>query len=226
MIVTVIIIGILILLFFIIWFTTVTIVLDYSHQQDDDHFRIKIKAWKFIQHTFEVPVVKVDKDEPNLIYKLKNENGEHETNKITPYEVSNRISDYNELLHHVFDLSTVIRKFLKTIKIKQFEWHSVIGVKDAALTGILTGTAWALKGGIVGLLSKYMKLLVYPEISIYPSFQIPLSQTKIKCMFKIRIGNAILAGIKILKYWRGGKGSFNTKPLSMVSEDENNHSIS
>jgi len=225
MIVTAIIIGILLLLFIIIWFTTITIVLDYSHQQDDDHFKVKLKAWKFIHYTVEVPVVKIDKDEPDLIYKTKNKHGEHETNKVTPHEVSERISDYKELLEHVFGLSMVFRKFFKSIKIKQFEWHSVIGVKDAALTGILTGTAWAFKGGIVGLFSKYMKLMVYPEISIYPSFQIPLSQTKIKCMFKFRIGNAILAGIKILKYWRGGKGSFKTKPLSMVSEDENNHSI-
>lgn len=225
MIVTAIIIGILILIFFIIWFTTVTIILDYSHQQDDDHFKIKLQAWKIIRYTIEVPLVKIDKDEPNLIYKTKNKDGENETNQITPHEISDRLSDYKELLQHVFGLNMVLRKFFKTIKVKQLEWHSVIGVKDAALTGILTGAAWAFKGGIVGLLSKYMKLLVYPEISIHPSFQIPLSQTKIKCMFKIRIGNAILAGIKILKFWRGGKGSFKTKPLSTVSKDENNHSI-
>ncbi|MBS4173817.1 DUF2953 domain-containing protein [Bacillus sp. FJAT-49736] len=225
MIVTAIIIVFFIVLFFIIWFTTITIVIDYSHMQDDDHFNIKLSAWKFIRHTIEVPVVKIDKEEPHIIYKKKNKAGEHETNKITPHEIKNRFSDYKELMQHVFDLNAVIQKFLKTVKVKKLEWHSYVGLKDAAQTGVLTGVVWSIKGVIIGLLSKYMRLKTNPVISVQPSFQIPVSQTKIKCMFKIRIGNAILAGLKILKFWRGGKGSFKTKPLNAMSKDENNHSI-
>jgi hypothetical protein len=224
MVVTTIIIGSLLILFLIIWFTNVTILIDYSHQKDDDHFKIQLRAWKFIRYNIEIPVVKVDKDEPRIHYEKKNKDGNHETGDITPHEIDERISDFNELMHHVFGLYILVRKFLKTVKIKQLEWNSIVGVKDAALTGVLTGIVWSIKGGIVGVLSHYMKLMAQPQISVHPSFRIPISQTKIKCMFKIRIGNAILAGLKILKFWRNGKASFKTKPLSIMTKD-GNHSV-
>lgn len=225
MIVATIIIGIFILLFFIIWLSSVTIFIDYSHKMDDDHLRIHFILWKFIRFKLKVPTIKIRKDEPVITYEKKTNSGNHEQSDITAKDISNQISDYTELLHHIFGLKMIINKFLKTVKITKLEWHSTVGVKDAALTGKLTGVVWSIKGIIVGIISQYMNLIQLPNYSVTPSFQLPVSETVLKCMIKIRIGNAILAGLKIFKFWRGGKGSFKTKPLTMISKEESKSSV-
>ncbi|GIN86879.1 hypothetical protein J6TS2_32650 [Heyndrickxia sporothermodurans] len=225
MIVASIIIGICILLLFIIWFTTITILIDYTHKMDDDHLRVQFIIWKFIRYKVKVPTIKVEKDEPTITFEKKTSAGGHNHSEITPKDISDQFSDYKELIEHIFGLKIVIRKFLKTVKITKFEWHSNVGVKDAATTGKLIGVVWSVKALIIGLLSKYMNLLEFPDYTVTPSFQIPKSETVLKCMFKIRIGNAILAGLKIFKFWRGGKGSFKTKQLSMVSKNQSKQSL-
>ncbi|MGE8206314.1 DUF2953 domain-containing protein [Heyndrickxia sp. NPDC080065] len=225
MILTTIIIAIILVFFIIIWFTSITISIDYSHKMDDDHLRIQFIIWKIIRYKMKVPKIKIEKDEPTITYEEKTNTGTKQHSEITPEEISDQFSDYKELLEHIFGLKVIIRKFLKKVKIIQLDWHTTIGMKDAALTGKLTGVVWTVKAIIVGILSKYMNLKLMPNYTVTPSFQTPLSETTIKCMFKLRIGNAILAGIKIFKFWRGGKGAFKTKPLTMLSKKESKHSL-
>ena len=102
------------------------------------------------------------------------------------------------------------------------EWHSVIGVGNAALTGTLTGALWSVKGGVLGVISNYMRLKDMPNLSITPSFQKAYSQTQLSCMIQFRIGYAMVAGLKLVKFWKGGKPKFKTKPLSFISKDKSN----
>ncbi|HAQ08870.1 MAG TPA: hypothetical protein DCR24_15690, partial [Bacillus bacterium] len=81
---------------------------------------------------------------------------------------------------------------------------------------------WSVKGGLIGVLSHYMKLKDMPVISITPNFQYAITQTSFKCIFQVRVGHAILAGIKLVKYWKGGWPEFKTKPLSVLSGDKTN----
>jgi hypothetical protein len=37
-------------------------------------------------------------------------------------------------------------------------------------------------------------------------------------MIQFRIGQAMLAGLKLIKFWKGGRPDFKTKPLSVLSE--------
>ncbi|MFE7149614.1 DUF2953 domain-containing protein [Heyndrickxia sporothermodurans] len=225
MIVATVIIGIFLLFLLVIWFTTITIFIDYSHRIDDDHLRVQFIMWKFIRYKLKIPAIKVEKAEPTITYEKKTNTGTHEHSEITTKEITDRISDFKELLEHIFGLKIIIQKFLKKVRITQLEWHSTIGFKDAALTGKITGVAIAVKSIIIAFISKQMNLMQFPNYSVTPSFQIPISETTLKCMIKIRIGNAILAGLKIVKFWRGGKGSFKTKPLTMISKEDSNESL-
>ncbi|MCM3237262.1 DUF2953 domain-containing protein [Heyndrickxia oleronia] len=225
MIVALIIIAIIFLLFLVIWFTTVSILIDFSHRQDDDHLIIQLIIWKVIRYKIKVPKIKVEQDEPTITFKKETNTGTNEHSEITPEEISDKLADFKELLEHVLGLKTIISKFLKKIKVEQLEWYTTIGLKDAALTGKITGVIWAVKGLLIAFLSMHMNLIQLPTYSVTPSFQIPLSETTLKCMFKLRIGNAILAGLKVFKFWRGGKGSFRTKPLSKVSKEDPGQSI-
>lgn len=216
-------------LILIILITKVKIFLDYFHGNDNDHLKITIKAWGgLIKYKVEIPVIKVDDNSPTIVAEQKISTGPDEKMKqdkatqVGKTDLLNSLNDFNQLLTHVAGLHKIIRDFLSKITLRKIEWHTMVGVGDAAATGVITGAFWAVKGGVIGLLSHYMKLKDMPVMSITPSFQHAVSITSFKCMIQVRVGHAILAGIKLVKYWKGGWPDFKTKPLSVLSGDKTN----
>ena len=108
-------------------------------------------------------------------------------------------------------LNVIVRKFLKRIVIKHFEWHSLVGVGDAAHTGVITGALWTIKASIIGLLSNSLRLKEMPVLSVTPHFQMAIIQTRITCIFQFHIGYAIFAGLKLIKFWKGGRPKFQNE---------------
>ncbi|WP_260445642.1 DUF2953 domain-containing protein [Metabacillus elymi] len=226
MFIVMIILLLLSLLFLLIIFTKMTVTLDLNHIGDNDQFKIKFRAWfGLLRYTINIPLVKIDKDEPKLIVKQEQKMGSEKADnkvkeiedKVTPEDALNGLSDIKEITQHIVGMHKIIRKFLRKIRIKKLEWHSQFGIGDAAHTGLLTGAAWAIKGGVIGLLSQYMKLQTTPVVTITPEFNQFCSRTKLQCIFQFRIGQAILAGIQFIKYWKGGRPKLKTKPFSFFS---------
>lgn len=216
-------------LILIILITKVKIFLDYFHGNDNDHLKITIKAWGgLIKYKVEIPVIKVDDNSPTIVAEQKISTGPDEnmkqdkTTQVGKTDLLNSLNDFKQLLTHVAGLHKIIRDFLSKITLRKIEWHTLVGVGDAAATGVIMGAFWAVKGGVIGLLSHYMKLKDMPVMSITPSFQHAVSITSFKCMIQVRVGHAILAGIKLVKYWKGGWPDFKTKPLSVLSGDKTN----
>lgn len=217
------------LLVIIILITKVKIFLDYFHGNDNDHLKVTFKAWGgLLKFKVEIPVIKVDDNSPTLIAEQKVQSGPDEnksgenTSQVDKNDFLNSLEDFKQLLAHIAGFHKIVRDFLAKITIRNIEWHTMVGVGDAAATGVITGAFWAVKGGIIGVISHYMKLKEMPVMSITPSFQYAVSITSFKCMFQVRVGHAILAGIKMVKYWKGGWPEFKTKPLSALSGDKTN----
>ena len=213
----------------IILFTRVKIFLDYFHGNDNDHFKITIKAWGgIIKYKVEVPVIKIDDNSPTIVAEQKVKTGSDEnmkqqkTTQVDKNDIHNSIHNFKQLITHIAGLHKIIRNFLKKVTLRNIEWHTMVGVSDAAATGVITGALWAAKGGVIGILSHYMKLKEMPVMTITPSFQQTISITSFKCMIQVRVGHAILAGIKLVKYWKGGWPDFKSKPLSALSGDNTN----
>lgn len=218
-----------ILLVIIILITKVKIFLDYFHGNDNDHLKVTVKAWGgLLKYKVDIPVIKIDDNSPTLIAekKIQSGPGETETKEKTSQMDKNdfltSLSDFRHLLAHIVGFHKIVRGFLAKVTVRNIEWHTMVGVGDAAATGVLTGAFWAVKGGIIGIISSYMKLKEMPIMSITPSFQYAVSITSFKCMFQVRVGHAILAGIKMVKYWKGGWPEFKTKPLNALSGDKTN----
>lgn len=218
---------VLLLLFLLIIFLKLKVFIDFYHGQDNDHLKVKFKAlFGLIQYKLEVPIIQIDDDTPTIVMKTKKEPGKSEqekdekTSKFSPREIIDSFKDFETLLMHVFGLHKIIRNFLKKVTIKDIKWDSVIGVGDAAYTGMISGAGWAAKGSIIGVLSSYMRMTNLPQITVTPHFQMPISQTKFTCMIQFRIGHAMLAGIKLIKFWKGGRPNFKTKPLSALSNEK------
>ncbi len=213
-------------------FSKLHIKLKYSHTKDDDQLTIRFRLW-FIRYTFNVPLIKIDKETSSIVVKHEGHSGNDQSDSkerskfklITPTDIMNAIKDLQDLLQHVIHLHTIIRRFLKGVSIHKLEWQTAFGLGDAALTGMFIGAAWSIKGGVIGILSQYMKLETNPNVTITPYFQNMFSHTKLTCMFSFRIGNAILAGFRIVKFWKGGRPSFRNAP-SFLKEKDSDKSFS
>ncbi|WP_096156867.1 MULTISPECIES: DUF2953 domain-containing protein [Bacillus] len=219
------------LIFIIILLTKITVQINFHHEQDNDQLTVQLRAWfGLIRYTIDVPLVKVNKNTGSVVVKEKTKMSGSSNNKekdkdYSPKDIFYSIRDTYELVRHVVGMHEIARRFLSRVEIKQFEWHSNLGVGDAAYTGVLTGFAWSVKGGIIGFMSQYTRLQAQPFISVTPYFQQKASQTLFKCMIRFQIGNAMLAGIRTVKYWKGGRPKFKTQPLAMFSKDSENESM-
>ncbi len=213
----------LVLLILLIVVTRLTIFIDVNHSQDDDHIKIKFSIWfGLIRYTINVPMVAIDEETPSIVFKKEKKaniasDEKKKTVKFSFHNLMDSIHDSKEILYRVIDLVPILKHFLKKISVSKFEWHSHIGIGDAAHTGIITGLGWSIKGTIVGVISQYFNLKTYPDYSITPSFQVAVSETKLRCMIQFRIGYAIVAGIKVMKRWRGSLPKFKSKSLSKLN---------
>lgn len=216
----------LIFLILIIIITKITITLQLNHSQDDDHIKIKFKIWfGLVKYTINIPLVKIDNNTASIVMKReaqpggnpKSKNGT-KREKITASKILNGIQDTKMVIKHVIGLHTIIRIFMRKVKVKKLEWKTIFGIGDASLTGILTGVAWSVKSSAVGLISQYMRLETEPIIMVTPAFQQTFSQTHLTCIIQFRIGHAIVAAIRLVKYWKGSIPNFSTDPLSKLSQ--------
>lgn len=204
---------IIILFILLIIFSKLTIHLNYFHHNENDELKIQFRIWfGLIRYTINVPFVKIDEDSPSIVMKGDTQMGDSSEKQsptkeaqITKDGIVSKFTNVKEIFQHVVNTSVIVKKFMKKIVIKHFEWHSLIGVGDAAQTGTITGALWALKGGVIGVISHFLRLKEMPILSITPHFQLAIIQTRITCIFQFRIGYAILAGLKLIKFWKGGR---------------------
>ncbi|MEH7176502.1 DUF2953 domain-containing protein [Neobacillus vireti] len=218
---------IIILLLLLIIFSKLTIHLTYFHHNDNDELTLKFSIWfGLIKYTMNVPLIKIDDNSPSIVVKENTkmgDSGESEASQkeaqITEDDIISKWNNAKELIQHVFNLQVIVSKFLKRIVIKHFEWHSLVGIGDAAHTGVIAGALWTIKGSIVGLISHFLSLKNMPVLSVTPHFQLAIIQTRITCIIQFRIGYAILAGLKLIKFWKGGRP--NLKMNNVYSKGNN-----
>nr|WP_295969858.1 DUF2953 domain-containing protein [uncultured Bacillus sp.] len=218
----------LLLLLVLILLSKIKVSIYYSHAQDDDSLQVDFRAlFGLIKYRLNVPLVKVDEDSSTLVIdkKLESEGGKIKNKSITQIsgeDMLKNFQDFRTLLRHIVSFHRIIRHFFKKVKVTELDWRTNIGAGDAALTGILTGALWTIKGSLIGLISEYFLLQNIPRITVQPHFQMKVTQTIFKCMLQFRIGHAMLAGIKIVKFWKGGWPKLHKKPFSALSQDKTN----
>ena len=218
------IIGALFLVLIFLCFLKLTIHIRYYHKKDNDDLKIELRAlFGLIKYKKTIPLIKIDENSPTLVMKEKTElQGKQETVEETKqFSASDLLiflSNSKELLNHVVQFHRIVRSFLAKLTIKHIEWSSIVGLGDAAHTGMISGAIWAVKGSIIGIISNYMKLKDMPKINIYPQFQGMASETLFSCMIQFRIGHAMMAGIKLVKYWKDGFPKFKTSEPSIPSK--------
>ncbi|CAG9608904.1 DUF2953 domain-containing protein [Pseudoneobacillus rhizosphaerae] len=221
------IIALIIIIILLVTFilTKLTVILDYYHGNDNDHLKLEFKIWfGIIKYKKEIPMIKIDDNSPTIVVKEKTKKGrdektsKEEEKQIDKKDILNYLHNTKELLNHVVKLHNISKSFFSKVSVRRLEWHTVIGVGDAAYTAVATGGIWAVKGSILGIISHNMKLKEMPRMTVTPYFQYKVSQTRIRCMIQFRIGQAMLAGLKLIKFWKGGRPDFKSKSKSVLSQ--------
>lgn len=197
----------LILIAIFICFTKVTVDLELSVDGKKQNINITIFAlFRLIKYKVKIPEVNIN-ERGSIEFKEQEQLGDGATTKKakqkwTPEEISHQFENIKNLLRHVRGLFVITKNLLKHIQVKQFYWNSSLGVGDAAITGALAGALWTLKGSVLGLLHHFMNVQTKPYIHVSPLFQQAAIRLTVRCMFSLRIGQAILAAIRILLHWR------------------------
>jgi hypothetical protein len=200
----------------IIFISKLKIKINVNHSQDNDFYQIKFSLWfGLIRYTYKIPLVKIDKDSSTLVIKEEQQQGngqqgggeKEEIKDFSIQDAMDAIEKAKEFAENVVGLHKIMKRFFRHVSIERVRWNTMIGIGDAAYTGVAVGMAWSLKGSIISLISRYMRLKDPPIMQVIPSFQHPVSETRLQCMISFRIGHAIVTSLRILKHWK----KFRTK---------------
>jgi len=97
------------------------------------------------------------------------------------------------------DFAQWAKASLKRVRCRELSWSTEIGAGDAAETALAAGLVWAAKGTLLGLgLQRFVKLEKLPVLSVKPLYGEMRFSTRFRCIFAIRLGHAIGAGLGLL----------------------------
>ncbi|SJZ63029.1 DUF2953 domain-containing protein [Selenihalanaerobacter shriftii] len=86
-----------------------------------------------------------------------------------------------------------------TGRCKKLVWKTKFGIKDPAITGMMTGFVWAIKGIIYSFLNQKSKSMAQPDFEVKPNFnQVNELEIKFESIFSLWLGNIIITGLKII----------------------------
>ncbi|NLC53966.1 MAG: DUF2953 domain-containing protein [Firmicutes bacterium] len=99
---------------------------------------------------------------------------------------------------------TVEEKMERKGRFNRFVWRTVLGGVEPAALGPAVGLFWSAKGVIVGFLANEYRFKEPPQIMVVPNFREKNWETMLDCIFEIKLGHIIVAGIKEYLIQLGG----------------------
>ncbi len=113
-------------------------------------------------------------------------------------QVMSAIERMKQLLHLTRNLTGWARRTMSRVSVLEWHWTTTVGTGDAMWTALATGAAWSVQSSLLGLISQLMKLRAEPSMQVQAAYQGVLFRSELKCMLQIRLGTALLAGIKLI----------------------------
>lgn len=192
------------ILLFIILYSNLKIELNFTRHGKDDIVVINLIAlYGIFKYTKNIPfldLVKGRDEIPALEIKTESKMGINEShvgdNKsiLNMYEIERIIKKYKNFY---FKYKTLITHISKRLIISDISWYTELGTNDAAETAIITGFIWSIKSFIIAALAKDYNLINI-FINVVPNYNIKIFKTSVDCIFSIKLGNIINAGVKTL----------------------------
>ncbi|KXG76835.1 DUF2953 domain-containing protein [Thermotalea metallivorans] len=164
-----------------------------------------------IQYKIEIPLIRwINRKNNSSVLEIdtevesgKTENFIKDDKKLLNFAEIEEIQDQLAHLYHgYYNIFSYIRK---KIVLESLSWKTEFGIGDAAVTGILSGMLWGIKGTLFAIIQKH----IHPKnisFHVVPYFDQEIFQTRIHCIITLKIGYAIIASIKFVHvYWKRGE---------------------
>ena len=182
----------------------------YQRKEEKDNLEIHLRAlsglWRF---EFQVPTLQLEWEKgPAVDLEQVARSGTGQTQAKTEvrmryvhWELFLRIWPH---LNHIFlRLSWIKARLYRKIHCTVLEWELEIGYKDPVHTALAAGALWAALGVSVARLYRQITMeMPKPLINVVPRFQTPGFSCDLHCIFRLRIGHIILAGLDLIRVLR------------------------
>ena len=96
----------------------------------------------------------------------------------------------------------VIKKLLQRVGIDELSVRCRLGTGDVVSTGVAYGTFWGVLTTLVGASSYVCRFRCKPDLAVDADFQRAALEAQVRCIAKVRLGYAIVAGLRLARVWR------------------------
>ncbi|UUZ79502.1 DUF2953 domain-containing protein [Paenibacillus sp. P26] len=148
---------------------------------------LKFKTWL---KGIELKSEKVNKNEADLLQDQKQ--------NITVDKIRQAFENAKPLIAHCFGFNSWLEGTLSKIRCTSVVWKTSIGIGDAPETAFVVGLLWSLKSSSLSYVFRRIRLDTQPRLQVMPAFNELQFTTEVQCRFEIRVGYALLAGIRLL----------------------------
>ena len=205
----------------------VNIILKIQKSELEDQISLYIRTlFGFVQYRLVMPFSDIFYQELEALFCIKTDESKTNSNQNTHYKEQNKFysfkdSNKKKYIKYYKILSPVIFSFLNKLKFHCLHWTTDIGIKDAAVTGMLSGFLWIIKGHLISFLNNNV-VCRNMSLAINPFFNKDIIRMHLDCIIGIKIGYIITASIKtaFLIITKGGEAN---EQSSHRSFDEDNH---
>jgi hypothetical protein len=198
----------------------------YTRKAEDDTLRVEVYALKKLLYYYaEIPVLKIDKENMVPWFESEVEAGKDDVQTKPGREQVFLKNTFHMYLYHPRQWRQLQQEFKYYLKLyrqlmdkifsfvtcEKLIWRTSFGSEDAAVTGMVTGLAWAIKNWFYLGLKRRLKRISKPVFSVTPLFGSDKIEIDFQCIFSIRLGHVINALFSLVNLpWKGVTGSERT----------------
>lgn len=197
-----------------LWYSSIQLSVYFSRVESDDRFELSIRAlYGLVRRKVNVPVIQFEGLLNGVTIKQKTGGFGADPDAKERYDferIRDMFRDFRILAENADDLQRWTRRLLARIRCTEMRWQTRIGIGDAAATAVVTGILWGLQSSALGFVARYFDWRAKPELNVQPQYNRVMFNTELKCIAKIRLGNAIGAAIRLLLGILKVKGGIRT----------------
>jgi len=185
---------------------------EYKRQGPDDNIKVEMATLQgLIRYQTNIPVVELDRYFLEPVLKIETgiqgavSHPVEDKGLIVKIPVLTAVLSKLPLylqqgLEYLQRYRKVLRKLLKTIRFHHLTWITQVGFGDPADTGVATGILWGMKGYLYSVFRSHAGTVVNaPRLSVIPCFDCTCLRLDFHCIFDVRIGHIIIAGLNFVK---------------------------
>ena len=194
-----------------VMFTRIRFEVAFNRRGTDDYLKIEMRAvGGLIRYKTEVPVLELEKFFVEPIIKMEADIESVVTHPIEDKGMLVKIPlaillknlpvFIRQGIIHTARYKIVMYRFLKNVRCHHLVWKTEIGLGDPAYTGIISGLLWGVKGFAFSMFRSHIGTMTKPpSFSVLPCFDSTCLKLDFRCIFDLRIGHIITAGLKFVK---------------------------